>query len=645
VSVQCGRWNFTGEPVSEAFLHSVGEITRKFGGDGVNFCIQDSIGMSFQSFCITDASPDEKQPIRGSTGILLTWDGRLDNREELIGATRIACASSASDAEIVLAAYQLWKTDCFARLVGDWSLALWDPTERSLLLAKDFIGTRGLFYRFETDRVTWSSVLDPFVLLSEQSLELSEEFVAGYLATSPAPHVTPYVEVKSVPPATFVRVDGRGLAQREYWRPNPSFLIRYKSDAQYEDHFFSVFGEAVRRRLRTNRPVLAELSGGMDSTSVVCMADSLLADRKAEAPRLDTVSYYDDKEPNWNERPYFSLIEKKRGRVGYHIDVGQVQGAFLPLQNKSFISTPGCDQLLFGRIQELAGCLKESQSRVVLSGIGGDEFLGGVPTPVQELQDLWTRLQWRRFGRQLVKFGLQQRRPLSHLAFDVMSGFLPLPIRRLYKHSPFPNWLSQSFVKRNEKGLWADHKRVRILGAMPSFQANESTLTIVRRQVNCFHLDSIAHYRTAYPFLDRDLLAFLFAIPREQLVRPGERRSLMRRTLARIVPAEILTRKRKAYVSYRPLVLLTTALSHLHSLLQAGVTLSRGWVDRPMLVSVLDGLKQGHVEQLVPLINLVELELWLQTSLPKREKVAPHVCLQTPSSHMPYKQGRWPPSK
>ena len=83
--------------------------------------------------------------------------------------------------------------------------------------------------------------------------------------------------------------------------------------------------EAVRRRLRSDSPILAELSGGMDSSSIVCMADTIIARGNAETPRLDTLSYYDDSEPNWNERPYFTKVEEKRGRTGCHIDVRQAR--------------------------------------------------------------------------------------------------------------------------------------------------------------------------------------------------------------------------------------------------------------------------------------------------------------------------------
>src|SRR5258706_8761259 len=137
-----------------------------------------------------------------------------------------------------------------------------------------------------------------------------------------APHLTPCVGIHSVPPSSFVLLRVERHTVNKYWDFDPEKKIRYRTDAEYEEHFRTVFAKAVQRKLRSDRPVLAELSGGRDSSSIVCMADTIIARGAAETPRLDTVSYFDDSEPNWNERPYFTKVEEKSCRIGCHIDVG-----------------------------------------------------------------------------------------------------------------------------------------------------------------------------------------------------------------------------------------------------------------------------------------------------------------------------------
>ena len=126
-----------------------------------------------------------------------------------------------------------------------------------------------------------------------------------------------------------------------FWRFSPKSRIRYKTDAEYEEHFRHVFRQSVQRRLRSDSPILAELSGGLDSSSIVCMADDILAKEGAETPRLDTLSYYDKSEPSGDDWIYFQKIEAKRGRVGIHIDGSRLGTSPDSLACTDFCPLPG----------------------------------------------------------------------------------------------------------------------------------------------------------------------------------------------------------------------------------------------------------------------------------------------------------------
>jgi asparagine synthase (glutamine-hydrolysing) len=515
-------------------------------------------------------------------------------------------------------------TDCFAKFLGDWALALWDRTKLTLFLAKDFMGTRQLFYRFQPHRgIEWSTVLDPLVKLHAHSFRLNEEFVAGYLSVFPPAHLTPYVGINAVAPSTFVAVTTRYASVHEYWRLDPSHRIRYGKDADYEENFRQLFALAIRRRLRASSPVLAELSGGIDSTSIVCVADEILREGRAETPRLDTISYYDDDEPNWDERPYFALVEAKRGRKGYHLNAGGTEGAFEAPQRSCFFPVPAGDALTERHMNEFLQCLRSSNTRVVLSGIGGDEVTGGVPTPLPELQDLLVSLRLSRFFQRLFQFGLVQRRAWLNLGFAVVEEFLPQAIRRIYANAWVAPWFTTSFVVRHREVFWTDAPRKRLSGPMPSFQESVSALDRLRRILGSLHVTPLAPCRTTYPYLDRDLLTFLFAIPREQLVRPGQRRSLLRRALAGIVPSEILARKRKAYVARHSVALIETAFPAIEKLLHSSYAVSAGWVRAEELRRSVVAARHGHLEHIVTLKKTMTLELWLQSMVRCRLLAAP----------------------
>src|SRR6266481_526081 len=395
MSVQFGRWNFDDKPVDCDYLEKVKPLLAPYGPDDAGSYSKGNISILYRAFHTTKESCRETQPHVTLSGAILTWDGRLDNRTDLIRRLRDVVTIGSTDVEIVALAYEYWGSDCFAMLIGDWALSVWDPHTRSLLLAKDPIGTRHLYYSLENKQVTWSTILDPLVLFAGKSFALCEEYIAGWFSFFPAAQLTPYVGIDSVLPSSSVLIRPGKHTVRKYWDFDPSKRIRYRTDGEYEEHFRAVFSEAVRRRLRSDSPILAELSGGMDSSSIVCVADTILARGAAEAPRLDTVSYYDDSEPNWNERPYFTKVEEKRGRKGWHINVGahDPEEKFEPgfpteSANVRFVPTPADD----GQSSpQFRACLALQGSRVVLSGIGGDEVMGGVPTPTPELENLLAR--------------------------------------------------------------------------------------------------------------------------------------------------------------------------------------------------------------------------------------------------------------
>jgi asparagine synthase (glutamine-hydrolysing) len=562
------------------------------------------------------------------------WDGRLDNREELIHFLGGEVSATSTDLEIVAAAYERCDTNLFARLIGDWALSIWEPRAQSLLLAKDFVGTRHLYYSIETDHIAWSTVLDLLVLLSDAS-KLNEEYLAGWFSFLPAAHLTPYENIHSVPPSSFVRLGPNRPQVQKYWDFGPCHKIRYRTDAEYEDHFRVVFWEAVRRRLRCDTPILAELSGGMDSSSIVCVADSIAASEGLTAPRIDTVSYYDDSEPNWNEMRYFSKVEEKRGRIGCHIDVSAMDCPSSGFNGGDFPVTPRSRTgMALEAARELTACMSSGGNRVVLSGIGGDEVTGGVPTPIPELQDLLASFQFARLATQLKLWALQKRRPWLRMLIEIVRPFLPLGLVGVAAPKQPPNWLTGQFTERHRAALEGYPRRVRFLGALPSFQENIATLELLRKQLACESVPTGPPCERRYPFLDRDFSEFIYAIPREQLVRPGQRRSLMRRALVGTVPEEILHRKRKAFVSRRPIAVLSEEYSRLLAG-EAMVCASLGIIDDTRFREILQHVKQEMDVPAVMLIRTFEIEHWLREWRQWRDGRASNNCYRATDSAVP----------
>lgn len=622
MSVQFGRWSFDGEPPEPDYLEKAAGMLAPYGPDGGGAYSAPGIDILYRAFHTTKESRREQQPLATPSGSVITWDGRLDNREELVEALGGALSAESTDLEIVAAAHDKWKTDCFARLIGDWAVSIWNPQDRSLILASDFVGTRHIYYVIENDKTSWCSVLDPLVYLAIKPFQFEREYAAGWLCFTPAVHLTPYSGLHSVCPSTFVRITPQSLTTQKFWGFDPYKKLAYRSDGEYEEHFRAAFTESVRRRLRSDAPVLAELSGGLDSSSIVSLADRLIEQRIAETPRLDTVSYFDDSEPCWDERPYFSLVERLRSRQGLHIDFGPEDPLRQTPETNWPEPLPAACHFTKGR-EEFQEFLAANKSRVLLSGIGGDEITGGNPNPLPELADLLRTLQIRKFASQLKIWAIHQKRPWFHIFTATVRSMLASGLGSVPMHSKPPKWLCPHFMRSYRTALAGYRHRASLFGPLPSFQERILTLEALRRQLGCSTSLREALCEVRYPFLDRGLLEFLFAIPPNQLIRPGQRRSLMRRSLTGVVPDEILHRRRKAYISRKSRTTLAKHANELSARLPFMSLARFGIIEPAGLAASLEAVQRGSGDGIVHLVRAFLLEGWLQEAIHRGVLAAP----------------------
>jgi asparagine synthase (glutamine-hydrolysing) len=545
-------------------------------------------------------------PIMLDSGEVLFWDGRLDNGAELLGQLGQPIEPHRCDAEIVASAWGRWGRDALGKLLGDWMLCIWNAATKSLVLATDYLATKHIYYQLEKGLVVWSTI--PDLLLSGNSLTLDEEYLAGWLTSFPSASRTPFREISRVPPATCVTISAGKATTAKYWDFDGARRTTYSKDSEYEEHFLSLLSRSVERRLRSPLPILAELSGGMDSSAVVCVADEVT--RRLGRSLIDTVSFFDDREAHWNERPYFEEVEKKRQKRGLHVDVAQQHPQAVDAFASQLRFSPGSTKA--SNHHPVIDFMAKRGHRVLLSGIGGDEFLGGVPTPLPELENLIARFRIIKLGIRLLTWSMVQRRPWIRLLYDALIGFFPPDLERRSRSQPKCGWLNAAFARRNQKAIDGYPERWHLRGPLPSFQENVDALNRIRRQLSCVDLYPGYPFERRYPLLDRDLLEFLFSIPREQLVRPGQRRSLMRRALKDIVPNPILNRRRKAFISSSPIRAADEDFRWTSLNRSSLLTERLGIVDTKSFLASLDGARCGKLVPWIPLTRTVVLEMWLR---------------------------------
>ena len=613
MSVQAGVWNFDGSTADRKLVEEFNAALRRQGPDGESLYCQGSAALIYRPFYTTRESRHEEQPYVSRRGFVVTWDGRLDNREDLLAEFRGDLNRSATDVSIVASAFDRWEIDSFRRIVGDWALTVWRPQQKELILASDFMGVRHIFYHLRAEQVRWSSDIAPLVLLAGVKFHVDDEFVAGYLAHNPDGHSTPYREIREVPPGQFVRVRPGIVSVERFWHVSPRERIRYKTDGDYEEHFQHVFRQAVRRRLRSDSPVLAELSGGLDSSSIVCMADDILAKEGADTPRLDTLSYYDRTEPKGDDWIYFQKIEEKRGKTGVHIDGSKMAKSPASLEFREFCPFPGALGVSNELDDERSDAVRKGGHRVVLSGMGGDELMGGIPNPRSLLGDLIVQFRVFHLVRQLAAWSLVKRRPWIHLLWDSATDALPPALGQyLVKETKIEPWVRKDFARRTRLGFRQFAVNEHFGLWLPTRRSVIGGVNVMANNLSKMPASVPALEEMTYPYLDQHLIEFVLSTPANQWLRPGERRSLLRRALAGIVPAEILSRKTKQLGARTPAVMLDQHWGELQAAYGSSLSSNLGYVDDTELLKVIGDARTGKTVSLARVLWTISLEFWLR---------------------------------
>src|ERR1051325_8116544 len=216
-------------------------------------------------------TPDD----RTKRASVLHWDGRLDNVQDLLPVLADLLCGNTRNSAIALAAYQRWGIDGLMQLIGDWSIVIRDAAERTTILASDYAGVRPLYYSVQMRHVVWSSRLQSVVETTGIS-NLDEQYMGAFLLFGGCPNRTPYKGIYSVPPGHAVCVSQMGTKIRRFWTAPIRDEVRYRNHSRYEERLRALLREAVSTRLQKEAPVLAELSGGLDSSSVVAEKNHLI---------------------------------------------------------------------------------------------------------------------------------------------------------------------------------------------------------------------------------------------------------------------------------------------------------------------------------------------------------------------------------
>jgi asparagine synthase (glutamine-hydrolysing) len=586
-------------------------LTRR-GPDGGGRFISGSIAMVYRAFHTNRESRLERQPFVSHTGQILCWDGRLDNRTDLISILHNDLSDDHTDAALVMHAYLKWGTNFLPRLVGDFALSLWDPNSNTLLLARDFVGPRTLYYHIDSNRFIWSTDLALLLELVGIQLEIDDEYVAGFFTKLPEPSLTPYQHFKSVPPAHAVIVEPGRIRAHRFWQPDPLREVSYQTDSEYEEHFLDLFGEAVGCRLRTDGVVWAELSGGMDSSPIVCLASELLKQGAVQSSNLQTVSRVYDEACRSDERKYILPVEQKIGKTGLHLREDDYR-ILQPWPDDYVPCIPSHVANFIAYYRALNEAMKNGGARVLLSGFGGDEIQLGDGEPFPELVDLLVQGKLLSLHNRITRWSESKKQGYANFAWqNLIAPLLPrkLQLERQQIFTRLLNFYNPQFVKR-------ERLRDRLFGppdvlgfSTPGRRYRANYFLYTTRQLSAGFWRELCDIEFSYPFTHRPLVEFMLAIPPEQTARPNESKSLARRALGNFLPTELLNRKENRITIWHAATLaVAREAPRIRRLFEEADAVLDKYIDREAVIAACN--RSNHPDVLLlPLIPFVH---WLRS--------------------------------
>ena len=607
-------FNFDGAPVSAEQLQIFSQSLSSRGPDRTSLFRSSSIGMCFCALNTTRESRLEKQPLVTPDGDVLLMDGILFNRQELIELLRIGPEEDRTDVAIVSAGLRRHGPGFLSKIAGDFAIIHYDRRSNSLLLARDPFGIRPLFYHRKKNELFVASDLVTLIKISGKQPELDHDFVCTYLVTLPEVGKTPFREFLPVEPAHMVIVRNGQLTSSRFWRPEAIKDIAYQRDAEYEEHCRHLMIEGTRQCLRTDdRPIWITLSGGLDSSTVVCLAHDLVQNGEAEAKELQTYSIVFEDARSSDERQFMRAIEQRIGRTGFHL-IDDPNWLAIPSPKQSFLPVPTPWLCVPGRQDQLRDEMAQCGARVLLNGLGGDQVFWNIPMPSPELSKLLVDLDLVALHRRTQVWSRTFHKPYLHTLWKMaLLPFMPDVVKaRFQPKLLIPEWLDRRFARKM-------HLRERTLAHDPygfddpGKRIQSGLFHQLIRMIASKAYDERDGIELRSPLLYRPLVEFSFAIPFEQKLRPGEVRSLMRRTLRNDLPEKVLTRPGKGEISEAMHKGLLNQSEKVDALLADPLVCSLGYVDRERLWSAVSLAKHGAKLNVGALLKTISLEIWLQS--------------------------------
>ena len=506
-----GIIRFDGGPVAPGLIERMTTAMAFRGPDGIGHWKGDAVALGHCMLRTTPESHEETQPLANEDeGVVLVMDGWLSNwaelRSELMG--RGARLRTRADAELVLRAYETWGEDCLDHIDGDFALVVWDKRRRTAFCARDHIGNKPFYYHHDGKTLVFASEIRAVVAaLADQprlNLGMASEFLACHWISRDE---TFWKGVSRLVAAHAMAVEADGPRIHRYWQPDPDRVKPSLREDEWAEQYRELLFDEVKRASRSSGPLACEVSGGLDSSAIFAVADALSRRGELPAPSLAGYTLLFDDNSEANELAYARAVGSHVGRKIEEIPPTVPNLGTSRAHAKHFLCFPSYPN---GTMSNgLRAAASSRGSRVLLVGIGGDEWLGGSRS---YYTDAVADGDWWPMGRAIIADAGSVGWWTS-LSWALRHGFYPLVPRSIRMQAR--RLLGRPLAGRDYSGWLAREMKSCLEGQLPKLQP--PTLK-TRRRVQCGELQDILD--EAYSTHARELEDQLAALQGIELRKP-----------------------------------------------------------------------------------------------------------------------------
>lgn len=558
-------YNNNNEPILFEHGRNLMKSLSHFPANDVQTLYQDNLFFGCHAQWITPESVGEKLPYYDEERqLVITADAIIDNREELFESLHIPHSKkkTITDSELIILAYDKWGEASPKYLIGDFAFMIWDAKRRTLFGARDFSGMRTLYFFRNFNFFVFCTIIQPFFSLPFIEKKLNEQWMAEYL-TIPGMHetmdptTTAYLNIEQLPPSHTISITDGRLCIKQYTSFSENEKLLLRTNEEYEEAFREVFKKSVKARIRTYRKIGAQLSGGLDSGSVVSFAARELQN---ENKQLHTFSYipvsdFDDWTPKnriADERPFiFSTADH----------VGNLKERYLNFEGTNpfseiddWLKIYEMPYKFFENSFWIKGVYEQANKEdigIMLNGARGNWTISW--GPALDYQALLLRkLNLLKFYRELSLYSKNIGVKKTRILKVVGKKAFPFIYRRLRPNSQkkVPLLINPDFAKRTavfqrleEQGVdltdlrLPNHYEARKehFEKLTYWNKNGASRTKVSLRYNLWDRD---------PTNDLRVVRFCLSVPEEQCVQNGIDRSLIRRATKDYLPDKVRLNQR-----------------------------------------------------------------------------------------------------